>query len=125
MAFFRVIYGGSDVSRGDESNPYRARGLNASVPNESTPEQIVIATVPGKKVTGTVTVSPVIDGLPHTAWNLSANGTTWKGWGASLTLTNLDATGTPIWIKARAFSTDSRGNDDSADLRVTGLVSNA
>ena len=125
MAFFRVIYGGSDVSRGDESNPYRARGLNASVPNESTPEQITIATTAGKKVTGTVTVSPLIGGLPHTAWNLSLDGVTWKGWGASLTLTNLDATGKTIWIKAKAFSTDHRGNDDSADLRVTGLVSNA
>ena len=125
MAFFRVVYAGSDISRGDDSNPYTVNNLNATVPNESTPEQITIATTAGKKVTGTVTISPIIGGLPHTAWNLSIDGVTWKGWGASLTLTNLDATGKTIWIKAKAFSTDPRGNDDSADLRVTGLVSNA
>ena len=78
MAFFRVVYGGSDVSRGDGSNPYKARGLNASVPNVSTPEQIVIATTPGKKVTGTVTITPV--GGTVDRWAMSTNGTTWANW---------------------------------------------
>ena len=123
MAFFRVVYGGSDVSRGDESNPYTARGLNASVPNVSTPEQLVIATTVGKKVTGTVTITPT--GGTSARWALSTNGTTWATWGASITLTNLDANGKTIWIKAKAISTDTRGTDDTVNLRVSGLVSSA
>lgn len=125
MAFFRVVYAGSDISRGDDSNPYTVNNLNATVPNESTPEQLVIATTVGKKVTGTVTISPEVTPYPATAWNLSLNGTTWAGWGNDVTLAGLDATGKTIWIKAKAFSTDTRGRDDSAHLRISGLVSNA
>lgn len=123
MAFFRVVYAGSDISRGDDSNPYTVNNLNATVPNESTPEQLVIATTVGKKVTGTVTITPT--GGTSARWALSTNGTTWATWGASITLTNLDATGKTIWVKAKAISTDARGTDDTVNLRVSGLISNA
>ena len=125
MAFFRVVYAGSDISRGDDSNPYTVNNLNATVPNESTPEQLIVATTVGKKVTGTITISPEVTPYPATAWNLSLNGTTWAGWGNDITLTGLDSTGKTIWIKAKAFNTDTRGSDDSAHLRISGLVSNA
>ena len=116
-----VAYSGSDLSTGDNSNPYTVNGLVGSNSEISTSATLTIYTEPGLKTTGTTALS--LAGTNSTRWQLSWDNITWSAWGAGLsTAEAITTTGKTVHIRARALPTDTKGRDDTVDLKIDATI---
>lgn len=120
-AHIKLLYGGSYISEGDNSSPFSINDLNANNNEISSVYTLTLAMVQGFISNGTVTVS--LSGTNYTMWRLSWDNSTWGSWGGSIsTSTVITSSGIPLYIQARATTSDVRGTDDNVNLQVTTTI---
>lgn len=102
----KLIYNGTELSQGTWAN---ALPVNVMVGLESAVFSPLLVADTGKKYVGDYTLSLYGDDPVNPRYNLSADGSTWAGWGNSLALTGvtINQLGLPIYVKKRAFSGDT------------------
>lgn len=120
--------GGTDgtlVSEGTGLTPVSIGPLNIVTNEVSDPVKLAIRCVTGYKTVGDVTITPT--GTTAAKWALAPDSSgspgTFGAYGAALTISSeIGATNTIFWAKAKATNDESEANDVTVTLAVAGYV---
>ena len=107
------------ISQGDGTAPLNIGPLNASNNESSAPVAVELKCEAGFKTVGSTNVS--FEGVTNAKWSVSA--TSGGTYAATLAVpTEITATGTTIYVKAKATSDEAPSNDTSVDIKIATTI---